>query len=152
MTIPKKTKYRFQFIIPYQQGGINNFHYLPAKGNQEIKWGKYGLQAQRGAEITEQQIEAVRKVISRYTKKFMVGKLKPWKINIYPHTSKTKKPLEVRMGSGKGSVDKWKAVVKVGTVMFELSDKVPKDIAYTALEQANYKLGVKGSKIIERHE
>ena len=152
MLIPKKTKYRFQHQLRYFKGGRNNRHYLLAKGNKEVKWGKYGLQSQQGAEITEQQIEAARKVISRYTKKFMVGKLKPWKINIYPHTSKTKKPLEVRMGSGKGSVDKWKAVVKVGTIMFELSDKVPKDIAYTALEQANYKLGVKGSKIIERHE
>lgn len=122
------------------------------KGNKEVKWGEYGLQAQQGAEITEQQIESVRKVISRYTKKFVDGKHKPWKINIYPHLSKTKKPLEVRMGSGKGSIDKWKAVVKVGTVMVELSDKVPKDIAYEALKQAGYKLKVSGNKIIQRHE
>ena len=152
MSIPKKTKYRFQHLVPYARGGRNNWRYLLVKGNKEVKWGEYGLQAQQGAEITEQQIEAIRKVISRYTKKFVDGKHKPWKINIYPHLSKTKKPLEVRMGSGKGSIDKWKAVVKVGTVMVELSDKVPKDIAYEALKQAGYKLRVNGSKIIQRHE
>ena len=152
MAIPKKTKFRFQHLIPYQRGGRSNQRYLLAKGNEKVKWGEYGLQAQQGAEISEQQIEAVRKVVSRYTKKFVDGKHKPWKINIFPHSSKTKKPLEVRMGSGKGSIDKWKAVVKVGTVMIELSKKVPKDIAYEALRQANYKLKVSGSKIIQRHE
>ena len=77
MAIPKKTKYRFQHVIPYQRAGRNNQHYLLAKGNKEVKWGEYGLQAQQGAEISEQQIEAVRKVISRYTKKFVDGKHKP---------------------------------------------------------------------------
>src|ERR1700727_1129711 len=110
MSIPKKTKYRFQHQVRYFKGEKSNHCYLLAKGNQEVKWGKYGLQAQQGAEITEQQIEAARKVISRHTKKFEVGKhksgekIKVLKINIYPHIPKTKKPLEVRMGSGKGSI------------------------------------------------
>jgi ribosomal protein L16/L10AE len=78
MAIPSKTKYRFQHITPYQQGGRNNQHYLLAKGNKEVsRDSKYGLQSQQGTEITEQQIEAVRKVISRYVKKFVEGKHKP---------------------------------------------------------------------------
>ena len=76
MSIPKKTKFRFQHLIPYKRGGRSNQHYLLAKGNKKITWGEYGLQAQQGAEITEQQIEAVRKVTSRYTKKFVKGKNK----------------------------------------------------------------------------
>jgi len=159
MSIPKKTKYRFQHQPRYFKGGKNNYHYLSAKGNKEIKKSnKYGLQAQQGAEITEQQIKAIYNIISKHTKKFAVGKHKPWLINIYPHIPKTKKPLEVRMGSGKGSIDKWKAVVKIGTVIAELSDKVPKDVAYETFKKTIYKLPKnKGKaknkyKIIERHE
>ena len=142
MSIPKKTKYRFQHLVPYARGGRNNWRYLLVKGNKEVKWGEYGLQAQQGAEITEQQIEAIRKVISRYTKKFVDGKHKPWKINIYPHLSKTKKPLEVRMGSGKGSIDSWVAVVKQGTILFEVRE-LPQDIAHKALTAASYKLPIR---------
>jgi large subunit ribosomal protein L16 len=91
MLIPKKTKYRYPHRVKYEG---------QAKGNKKIGWGQFGLQAQEGAYISNRVIEAVRKVISRYTKKF--GKMR---INIFPHLAKTKKPLEVRMGSGKGSVD-----------------------------------------------
>ena len=136
MLIPKKTKYRYPHIVKYE-GHV--------KGNKEVNWGSFGLQAQQGAWITNNQIEAARKVISRFTKKF--GKMR---INIFPHLAKTKKPLEVRMGSGKGSVESWVAVVKQGTVLFELSD-LPRDIVYKALTQASYKLPIR-CKVIERNE
>lgn len=159
MSVPKETKYRYQHQVRYFKGGKNNPSYLLAKGNKELKPGnKYGLQAQQGVEITERQIKAAHGVISRHTKKLAVGKHKPWTINIYPHTPRTKKPLEVRMGSGKGSVDKWTAIAKVGTIIFELNNRVPKDIAYKALEEASYKLPKKKGevelkyKVIERHE
>ena len=78
MAIPKKTKFRFHFIVPYQRGGRNNQRYLLAKGNKEVgRDNKYGLQAQQGAEITEQQIKAIYNVISRHTRKFADGKHKP---------------------------------------------------------------------------
>lgn len=91
MLIPKKTKYRYPHRLKYE--GY-------AKGNKEITWGQFGLQAEQGSYITNNQIEAARKVISKFVKK--VGKMQ---INIFPHLAKTKKPLEVRMGSGKGSID-----------------------------------------------
>jgi len=91
MLIPKKTKYRYPHRLKYEGH---------AKGNKEITWGQFGLQAEQGSYITNNQIEAARKVISKFVKK--VGKMQ---INIFPHLAKTKKPLEVRMGSGKGSID-----------------------------------------------
>ncbi|CAI2173987.1 2654_t:CDS:2, partial [Funneliformis geosporum] len=87
-----------------------------AKGNQEVNFGEYGLQAQEGTYISNRAIEAARKVIR-----------------------KTKKPLEVRMGSGKGSVESWVAVVKAGTVIFEVQG-LPKELAYKVLAQVSYKL------------
>lgn len=134
MLIPKRTKYRYPHIVKYEGS---------AKGNHKVSWGSFGLQALEGAWITNNQIEAARKVISRYTKK--IGKMR---INIFPHLAKTKKPLEVRMGSGKGSVESWVAVVKTGTVMFEVSE-LPRDIVNQALNQASYKLPIR-CKIIER--
>jgi large subunit ribosomal protein L16 len=134
MRIPKKTKYRYPHIVKYE--GL-------AKGYKELTWGQFGLQAQEGSYITTNQIEAARKVISKFVKK--IGKMR---INVFPHLAKTKKPLEVRMGSGKGSVDGWVAVAKVGTVMFELSD-LPKNIAYEALTAASYKLPIR-CRVIER--
>lgn len=76
----------------------------------------------------------MRKVIVRFLRKG--GKMR---INIFPHLSRTKKPLEVRMGSGKGSIDNWVAVAKSGTIMFELKE-VSKEIANQALKAASYKL------------
>ena len=70
-------------------------------------------------------------------------------INIFPHLARTKKPLEVRMGSGKGSVDSWVAVAKQDTVIFEVSE-LPKDIAYKALTAASYKLPIK-CKVVEKN-
>ncbi|CFW93101.1 50S ribosomal protein L16 [endosymbiont DhMRE of Dentiscutata heterogama] len=140
MSIPKKTKHRYYHLVKYEG---------PARGNQKITWGKWGLQAQQGAELTEKQLEATRKVVSGYTKKYADGKNKPWKFNIYPHFPKTKKPLEVRMGSGKGSTENWVAPTRQKTIILELSDKVPQDIAYSALIQAGHKLPGK-YKVVEK--
>jgi len=136
MLIPKKTKYRYPHSLKYE--GL-------AKGNKKVSWGQFGLQVQQGSYITNNQIEAARKAISKFVKK--IGKMR---INIFPHLAKTKKPLEVRMGSGKGSVDSWVAVVKQGTVVFEVSE-LSKDIAYQALTAAGHKLPVK-CKVVEKTE
>jgi ribosomal protein L16/L10AE len=78
MSAPKEVKYRYQHQVRYFKGGKNDHRYLLAKGNKELKPGnKYGLQAQQGAEVTEQQIEAVRSIIKRDTKKLATGKYKP---------------------------------------------------------------------------
>lgn len=110
------------------------------KGHKEIVWGQFGLQAEKGAWISNKQIEAVRRVLSRHVKNF--GKVR---INIYPHLAKTKHALETRMGSGKGSVHEWVAVVKKGTIMFEIKlddfNKY-KEEAYKGLKQAIYKLPI----------
>jgi len=122
------------------------------KGNSKVNYGDYGLQAQEGAYISNRVIEAARKVISPHVKK--TGKM--W-IRVFPHLGKTKKPLEVRMGSGKGSVESWVAVVKAGTIIFEVQG-LTKEIAYKVLKQASYKLPKnKGEtkvkyKIVERNE
>jgi len=143
MLIPKKTKYRYPHRLKYEG---------KAKGNKEVSWGQFGLKSQQGSYITNNQIEAARKAISKFAKK--IGKIR---INIFPHLAKTKKPLEVRMGSGKGSVESWVAVVKKGTIIFEVQG-LPKDIAYKALKQASYKLPKSNSeekdkyKIVERNE
>ena len=111
-----------------------------AKGNREIHWGQFGLRAEEGYWISNKQIEAARKVLSHYVKSF--GKVF---INIFPFLPKTKKPLEVRMGSGKGSIESWVAVVKKGTVMFEirLNDLKHSAVAQDALKKASYKLPIK---------
>lgn len=134
MLIPKKTKYRFSHRTSHQG---------KAKGNKKLVWGEYGLQAQQGAWIKSNQIEAVRKVIVRFTRKG--GEMR---INIFPHLPRTKKPLEVRMGSGKGSVDHWAAVVKKGTIMFELR-KISRELAHQALRAASYKLPVE-CQVVEK--
>ena len=126
--IPKRTKYRRPHRLKYE--GL-------AKGNRELHFGDYGLQAMEGSYITQQQIEAARVAMTRYMKRG--GKV--W-INIFPHMPKTAKPLEVRMGSGKGAVDKWVAVVKEGKIMFEIGG-VSEDVAREALRLAAHKLPIK---------
>lgn len=135
MLIPKRTKYRYSHIVKYE--GY-------AKGNYKVSHGDYGLQAQEGAYVSNRVIEAGRKVISPYVKKS--GKM--W-INPYPQLGKTKKPLEVRMGSGKGSVESWVAVVKKGTVIFEIQG-LPKVTAYEVLKKASYKLPIR-CKVVEKN-
>ncbi len=125
MLQPKRVKYRRPHGIKYE--GLS-------KGGNEVAFGEYGLQAVTGAWITARQIEAARIVISRYTKK--EGKVY---IRIFPHLAKTKKPAEVRMGSGKGSPEEWVAVVRTNRVMFEMAG-VPEETAREALRLAGYKL------------
>jgi len=125
MLQPKRVKYRRPHGIKYE--GLS-------KGGNEVSFGEYGLQAVTGAWITDRQIEAARIVLSRVTKK--EGKVY---IRIFPHLAKTKKPAEVRMGSGKGSPESWVAVVRKNRVMFELGG-VEESAAREALRMAAYKL------------
>ncbi len=128
MLQPKRTKYRRPQRLSYE--GLT-------KGGATIAFGEYGLQALEGAYITNRQIESARIVLASYTKR--VGKI--W-IRIYPHLAKTKKPAEVRMGSGKGSPESWVAVVKKNRIMFEIGG-VKEEIAREALRLASFKLPIK---------
>ncbi len=128
MLQPKRVKYRRPHSIKYEGH---------SKAGNEVEFGEFGLQAVSGNWITNRQIEAARIVLSRYTKRS--GQI--W-IRIYPHLAKTKKPAEVRMGSGKGSPESWVAVVKTGRVMFEIGG-VPEADAREALRLAAYKLPIK---------
>ena len=136
MLIPSRVKYRRVHRIKYEG---------KAKGNTELHFGEYGLMAQEGAWITNNQIEAARVAMTRYMKRG--GRVY---INIFPHMPKTAKPLEVRMGSGKGAVDKWVAVVKKGKIMFEISD-VTEDVAREALRLASHKLPIK-TKFVKKED
>ncbi len=128
MLIPKRTKYRKPHRISYDGH---------ARGNLELQFGEYGLQAKEGAWISARQIEAARIAMTRYMKRG--GKV--W-INIFPHMARTKKPLEQRQGTGKGNVEEWVAVVKTGKIMFEVGG-VSESIAREALRLASHKLPIK---------
>lgn len=108
-----------------------------ANSGNKLAYGDYGIVALEPSWITANQIEAARIAMTRYIKRG--GKV--W-IDIFPHKPVTKKPAEVRMGSGKGSPAFWVAVVKPGRVMFELSG-VPEEVAREALRLASHKLPVK---------
>jgi large subunit ribosomal protein L16 len=127
MLLPKKTKYR------KQMKGRNNG---TASRGTEIAFGAYGLKAETAERITSRQIESARRAMTRYIKRG--GKI--W-IRIFPDTPITKKPAEVRMGSGKGSVDHYAAKVQPGRIMFEM-DGVTEDIAKEAMRLAAHKLPV----------
>jgi large subunit ribosomal protein L16 len=128
MLSPKRTKYRKS-----QRGRLKG----KAGRNNTLTFGTYGIQALEPVWMTSRQIEAVRRTISRYTKR--TGKI--W-IKVFPDKSVTARAEESRMGSGKGSVEYWVVVVKPGTVLFEL-DGVTNEIAMQALKTACYKLPVK---------
>ena len=136
MLMPKRTKYRRPHILKYEGH---------SKGGNEVSFGEWGLQATSGAWISDRQIEAARIAITRYTKRG--GKV--W-IRIFPQLAKTKKPLEVRMGSGKGSPDYWVAVVKPGRIMFEIGG-VTEEIAREAMRLAGHKLPIK-TKFVRKEE
>ena len=138
MLIPKRTKYRKPHRLSYEG---------KSKGKNKLSFGEYGLVAKEGAYITARQIEAARIAMTREMKKSKRGKV--W-INIFPHLARTKKPLEVRMGSGKGNVEEWVAVVKEGKIMFEMAD-VPEDIAREAFRLAGHKLPIK-TKFIKKEK
>ena len=114
------------------------------KGNK-VAYGEYGLVALEPSWITSNQIEAARIAMTRYIKRG--GKV--W-IDIFPHKPITKKPAETRMGSGKGSVEYWVAVVKPGRVMFEMAG-VSEEVAREALRLASHKLPVK-CKFVKKDE
>ena len=136
MLMPKRVKYRRVF-----RGKMRG----KTKGGATIEFGDYGLQALEPSWITARQIESARIAMTRFMKRG--GKV--W-INIFPHKPYTKKPLEVRMGSGKGAVEGWVAVVKPGRVMFEIAG-VPEETAREALRLAGHKLPIK-TKFVKRTE
>ena len=128
MLSPKRTKYR-----KAHKGRIHGL----AKGGSQLNFGAFGLKATRPARITARQIEAARRAITRHLRR--AGRV--W-IRIFPDVPVTAKPIEVRMGKGKGSVDRWVAKVKPGRIMFEV-DGVSELIAKEGLRLAAMKLPVK---------
>lgn len=128
MLQPKRTKYRKQFK------GRNRG--VATRGNR-VSFGEYGLKAVELGRITSRQIEAARRAMSRHVKRG--GKI--W-IRIFPDKPISRKPLEVRMGSGKGNVEYWVALVQPGRVMFEI-EGITEDLAREALTLAAAKLPVK---------
>lgn len=134
MLVPKKTKYRKQ-----HKGRIHGV----AKSGATLAFGAFGMKALEPDRLTARQIEAARRAITRHMKR--QGKV--W-IRIFPDVPVSKKPLEVRMGSGKGSPEFWAARVRPGRIMFEL-DGVSEQIAREALELAAAKLPIK-TKFIKR--
>jgi large subunit ribosomal protein L16 len=136
MLQPRKTKFR-----KMQKGRVRG---VASSGN-EIAFGEIALQALEPGRITARQIEAARMAITRHVKR--AGKM--W-IRIFPDHPFTKKPLEVRMGGGKGSVEGWQAPVKPGRILFEL-DGVAEDLAREAFRLAAHKLPVK-CRVIRRLE
>ena len=136
MLMPKRTKFRRPHRVSYEG---------KAKGAKTVVFGEYGLMAREGCWLTQNQIEAARIAMTRLMRR--EGKV--W-IRIFPHMAKTKKPLEVRMGGGKGSPEGFVAVVKKGTVMFEVAG-VSRELAQDALRKASEKLGVR-TRFVDRVE
>ncbi len=134
MLSPKKTKYR-----KAPKGRIHG----AAKGANTVDFGSYGLKALEPDRITARQIEAARRALTRHIKR--QGKV--W-IRVFPDVPVSKKPLEVRMGSGKGSPEFWVCRVKPGRVMFEI-EGVPEQLAREALELAAAKLPIQ-TKFVKR--
>ncbi len=127
MLAPKRVKYR-----KLQKGRIRG----KAKRGSSIDFGEYGLQSMECGRITSRQIEAARIAITRHVRRG--GKI--W-IRIFPQKSLTKKPAETRMGKGKGSPEEWVAVVKKGTVLYEM-EGVAENVAREALRLAAQKLPI----------
>lgn len=135
MLMPKKVKFRKQ-----QRGRMGG----PAKGGDTIAFGDYGLQALEPGWITARQIEAGRVAITRSVKRG--GKV--W-IRVFPDKPFTKKPLETRMGKGKGAPEGWVAVVKPGRILYELEGVTP-EVAQDAMRLASHKFGIK-TRYVARH-
>lgn len=127
LMIPKRTKYRRPHRVMYEGKATSNI---------TIAFGEYGLKATEGGWLTNRQIEACRVAITRYMKR--QGQV--W-IKVFPHIAKTKKPLEVRMGSGKGSPETWVAVAKENMILFEVGG-VDEATAREALRLASHKLPI----------
>lgn len=136
MLQPKRTKYRKAF-----KGKIKG----AAKGGSSLTFGSYGLKALEPERVTARQIEATRRAVTRHMKR--QGKV--W-IRVFPDLPVSAKPIEVRMGKGKGSIDRWVARVAPGRILFEV-DGVTEDVAMEALRLGAAKLPVK-TKIVKRIE
>lgn len=136
MLMPKRVKYRRQHR-GRMKGNAN-------RGNQ-LAYGEYGLQALEACWMTANQIEAARRAMTRYIKRG--GNI--W-IKVFPDKPVSKKPAEVRMGSGKGAPEYWVAVIKPGRVLFEMSG-VSEEVAREAMRLATQKLPIK-TKFIQRLE
>ena len=137
MLMPKRVKFR-----RVQRGRMKG----KASRGTTLAYGKYGLVATEPAWISSVQIEAARIAMTRYIKRG--GKV--W-IKIFPDKPITEKPAETRMGSGKGSVEYWVAVVKPGRVMFEM-DGVAEDVAREAMRLAGHKLPIKTKFMVKNEE
>jgi large subunit ribosomal protein L16 len=135
MLMPKKVKFRKQHRG--RRAGM-------AKGGDSISFGDFGLQALEPGWVTARQIEAARIAITRHVKRG--GKI--W-IRIFPDKPYTKKPLETRMGKGKGNPEGWVAVIKPGRILYEIEGVSP-EIAQEAMRLASHKFGIK-TRFVSRH-
>ncbi|MEO0713146.1 MAG: 50S ribosomal protein L16 [Pseudomonadota bacterium] len=136
MLQPKRTKYRKAF-----KGRIKG----TTKGGATLTFGTYGLKALEPERVTARQIEATRRAVTRHMKR--QGKV--W-IRVFPDLPVSAKPIEVRMGKGKGSIDRWVARVAPGRILFEI-DGVSEEVAREALRLGAAKLPIK-TKIVKRIE
>ncbi len=136
MLMPKKVKFRKQHRG--RRAGMS-------KGGSYIAFDDFGLQALEPGWVTARQIEAARIAISRAVKRG--GKM--W-IRVFPDKPITKKPLETRMGKGKGNPEEWVAVVRPARILYEL-EGVSQEIAEQAMRLASHKLGIK-TRFVSRHE
>lgn len=136
MLMPNRTKYRRPHRLSYEGH---------AKGGTKLAFGDYGLVALEGAYVSSNQLEAARVAMTRYMDRG--GKV--W-IKVFPQLAKTKKPLEVRMGSGKGAPDHWVAVVQKGRILFEVGG-VDEATAREALRLGANKLGLK-TRFVKKEE
>ncbi|MCB9263055.1 MAG: 50S ribosomal protein L16 [Flavobacteriales bacterium] len=134
MLLPKRTKFRKK-----QKGRVKG---LATRGHR-LEFGDFGLKTLESHWITSRQIEAARIALNRYMKR--EGKV--W-IRIFPDKPVTKKPAEVRMGKGKGSPEYWVAVIKPGTIMFEVNG-VPKEVAQEGMRLAAQKLPVNTKFVVK---
>ena len=134
MLMPKKVKYR-----KAHRGRRRG----QAKGGDYVAFGEYGLQAVEPGWVTARQIEAARVAITRRVKRG--GKV--W-IRVFPDKPITKKPLENRMGKGKGPPEQWVAVVRPGRILYEI-EGVPEDLAHEAMVLAGHKLSIR-TRVVER--
>jgi large subunit ribosomal protein L16 len=128
MLMPKKTKFRKQ-----QRGRMTGL----SKGARTVHFGEYGLMAMEPCWLTARQIESARTVISRGVKK--IGE---WFMRVFPDKPVSKKPIETRMGKGKGSPEFWVSVVKRGRIIFEIKG-LPENEAKALLKAAAYKLPIR---------
>ncbi len=136
MLMPNRTKYRKPHRVSYEGR---------SKAGRAVAFGDYGLVAEEGGYVSNRQIESARIAMTREMKRG--GQV--W-IKIFPHMAFTRKPLEVRMGSGKGAPEGWVAVVQAGRIMFEIGG-VDEATAREALRLASHKLSVK-SRFVKKGE